>query len=434
VAAFEQLVSYDFIVTRYDVGVVQAVDTVSGKHVSLDKRRWFGRGWWLAGYEHLRPRTDPDLGDVLIWTGGDASTRVYVETSPTSNVFVGWSRSQADTITYNGSSEYVRHLLGGGHVYFNSSGYHTRTVNANDDTTFFDHAQDGPYTVPISIRAPTPSGPDTIFKLDYHDTTGRLQTVQVRSGSGGWNTYNVHATSTSGGTGNQYQIDSIVDPEGGKVRLWWEGGSPGYRLDSIMDLRGAKTVIGWSWNAVRDVTIEAPPDTVVIDYLAASPVGLSPFGSNDYRPRAVEGWRALLDGPLPGDADTTGFFTTGWGALRGIRNAGGNSTWIDREDPNFEALPTRIRHPNGWEVTAGYTTQGLPDSIVDRSTGAVTTYSWNTTWRQPSQITSPEGVVTTFGYSAVTGNVVARTAGGFTDSIRYNANVNRPGIVGDRIL
>lgn len=118
VGTFEQLVPYTFTVWRYDNGALQGTDSISGWHISLDKRRWFGRGWWLAGYEHVRRRTVSGLGDVLIWTGGDASARVYVEEG--TDTFIARTRARPDTIVDAGS-EYVRHLLGGGEVRYNAN-------------------------------------------------------------------------------------------------------------------------------------------------------------------------------------------------------------------------------------------------------------------------------------------------------------------------
>lgn len=109
---------YTFTVWRYDNGALQGTDSISGWHISLDKRRWFGRGWWLAGYEHVRRRTVSGLGDVLIWTGGDASARVYVEEG--TDTFIARTRARPDTIVDAGS-EYVRHLLGGGEVRYNAN-------------------------------------------------------------------------------------------------------------------------------------------------------------------------------------------------------------------------------------------------------------------------------------------------------------------------
>jgi len=181
------------------------------------------------------------------------------------------------------------------------------------------------------------------------------------------------------------------------------------------------TVVAYSYYKVTTTTVKTLDIAdVVLDYRAASTVG-----------RATSGWRAPIridslssrvDGPLSGAADTTRVFVTGWGAVRGTRDAAGATTWIDREDPAFPALPTRVRHPNGWEVTTAYNPVGLPDTIIDRSTGARTVYAWNNAWAAPTQITSPSGVVTTLSYDG-SGNLLTRAVGSDVDSLRYNGDL-----------
>ena len=170
----------------------------------------------------------------------------------------------------------------------------------------------------------------------------------------------------------------------------------------------------WKVDGVTVTTAQS--DDVVTGYQPSSTIGRDASGWR--APRAADLVSSRLDGPLSGSADTTQVYTTGWGAVRGTRDALGNETWIDRQDATFPALPTRVRYPNGWQVTTAYTTGGLADTIIDRSTGAVTTYTWNTTFRTPTSVRSPEGIVTSYTHDAW-GNVTTRVVGSAKDSIHY---------------
>ncbi|MDH5761131.1 MAG: hypothetical protein OEZ65_16325, partial [Gemmatimonadota bacterium] len=334
-----QVVPFTISLEPWVGGVAQTPITASHHLISLNKRFVFGRGWWLAGYENVVPRTVSGLGNVLVWTGGDTSGRVYLPAG--TNRWVAWSRSRPDTITTTGS-EYVRKLIGGGEVRFNSSGYHTKTVDRNGNETIITHGTFNGHVRPTSIQLPTSTGPETVYQLQYDGATGQLEAVQVISATGAWDTYNVHTRPYSS---TVFFIDSISAPDGLTTRFETSWGF----LDAITDPLGVRTAIGSYYQKVRKITVQSSdyPD-IVMWYQPATTLGRVSTGY--WGPRVVEDLYSYWDGPRTDVSDISRFFVTGWGAIRGTRDALGNETWIDRGDTNYPAFPTRVRHANGRQV------------------------------------------------------------------------------------
>jgi len=410
-----QLRNYTYTMTPYTADSAWTAGVDSGQAIDLDHRWTFGVGWWLAGHERLQDRLDPVLGNVLIWTGGDASARVYVE--ETTDTFVAQTRARADTIVNQGDTLYARSLIGGGSVYFSSSGLHERTIDRNGNETHFDYQ--GASITPTSVRAPTPSGTDTILKIES-DSAG--MNYLVRSDTSGWETYRVNMSDCSGA---ERQITSIVAPDSTTVDFAWVGGpSCGYLIDHITQPGERKTDLGYSTGLVMDVLITHPgeSDTIDLYYEAAKAVGTNTWSGHAYKPRAVDSVYAYLDGPLPSWTDNTRFYVNGWGAVRRLRDALGHETWIERGDTDFPALPTRVRYPNGREVDAVYDSDGRLDFTLDRSTGAQTDFAWDETHSQPDTISSPEGVTTVFTYDTDGNRLTEKVVGGATTTYSYDSD------------
>ncbi|MGE3635616.1 MAG: hypothetical protein AB7P00_37270, partial [Sandaracinaceae bacterium] len=402
----ENLLKYDVTLETKSGGSWGGPVTRSGKFLSLHHGTRYGRGWWIGGLEKLSVH-----GDTLIWTGADASGGVYIKSG---TKWIRHTRSLPDTIVQSGS-DYVRSPIGGGAVHFNSSGFHTKTFDRNGNETRFNYTTVANWLRLTSVQLPTPTALDTIYRLHYNSSSGVLDSVSVRTGAGSsdWRTYRIRGQNV---VGHGLHIDSIVAPDGLQTGFITSYG----RINEVRGPRGDTTVIAYSYEKVAGVTVKTlDVSDVVLGYQPSSVVGRGTSGWT--APRPTDSVSTRIDGPLSGAADTTRFFTTAWGGVRGIRDAGGATTWIDRSDPSFPALPTRVRHPNGWEATTAYNAVGLPDTIVDRSTGAVTTYEWNNTWAAPTRITSPEGVVTAFVYDG-SGNRTKQAVG--TDTVRFYYNAD----------
>lgn len=405
--AVEHLFKYDVTLEAKTGGSWGSPVVTSGRFLSLDHRVRYGRGWWIAGLEKLGVR-----GDTLLWTGADASGAVYLKSG--SN-WIRQTRAIPDTITQSGST-YIRHPIGGGAVHFDVIGSHIRTIARNGiDTTHFGYDSIAVLPRLTSVAVPTPTSRDTVYKLFYDDSLGGMDSVRVRNGAGGWATFKIHSRLTQG-----LHVDSITAPDGLKTRFIASDG----KIHSVIGPARDTTAVTYWYEKVTTVTVRAGDTTtpdVLLDYQASSHIGRDTIGG--WRvPQPVENVSSRLDGPLSGAVDTTRFYTTGWGAVRGVRDALGNETWIDRENTSHPALPTRVRYPNGREVTTSYTDLGFPDTIVDRSNGALTAYQWNNAWAAATRITSPEGVAAAFVYNASTGNLEKQAVGSDTVRFFYDAD------------
>jgi len=395
-----QTATYSVTVQAFVEDVGQTPVVAASRMVSISHATRYGRGWWVAGVEKL------DIhGDTLVWTGGDTSGGVYLKEG---SKWIRQTRMQPDTIEASGS-EYVRRRLDGGEVRFSSSGFQIKTVDRNGNETHFGYSTVGTLTRLTSISMPSVT--DTIYKIEYDAGTGGLSKVLVppRSGST-WDAYMIYASVPSWTP----LIDSIVAPDGTTTGFYSSWGP----LHEVRQPGGDTTAIHFTYNKVAEVAVKSSDVTTVeTEYLSPSRAGSATIGW--YSPRAVHDLHGRFDGPLSGATDTTAFYVTGWGAVRGIRDALGNETWIEREDEDYPGLPTRVRYPNGLEVESRYNADGLPDSIIDRSTGGVTRYAWDAALAQPDSIISPEGLITAFTYDGV-GNRLTQSVGGTEVEFRYN--------------
>lgn len=311
-------------------------------------------------------------------------------------------------------ASYVRHILGGGEVHYSAEGRHIETVDRTGNETVFGHTPFGTETRLTSIDLPTPSGPAPAYQFAYDTTTVALEVVRVIGGDGGWLEYQV-ATS---GSGSEFDIDSLTTPDGLTTGFSYQDGV----LGSVTDHRGAETEIGYAHAKVSSVSITTtdPAQTVVLGYTPASLMGIDSTGQ--YAPAPADTVRAVFNGPRTDVGDSTTFFVNGWGAVRGIVDALGHGTWMERADEVFPRLVTGVRYPNGRETAASYNAAtGLLVSITDYADDVATTqYEWDETWRAPTLVRTPEQVVTRFAYDPLTGNRDSTWVG--TDNVRFGYN------------
>jgi hypothetical protein len=82
--------------------------------------------------------------------------------------------------------------------------------------------------------------------------------------------------------------------------------------------------------SVRGVYDSTPDDTIFTDYEAARTIGSNTWSGHVYRPRPAGAVSAYVNGPLDTYGDSTRFFTTAWGAVRGTRDAYGSENQYNR--------------------------------------------------------------------------------------------------------
>jgi RHS repeat-associated protein len=103
--------------------------------------------------------------------------------------------------------------------------------------------------------------------------------------------------------------------------------------------------------------------------------------------------------------DRSYFWVDRRGAPVEVKNALGFVTRLYREDPLWPGEVTRVRYPNGREVTSTLDEAGRLSSTTDWATSAggrfaTTLYEWDARCGAVSRVTLPEGEVTSRGYDA----------------------------------
>ena len=327
------------------------------------------------------------------------------------------------TATGTAATVYVRKLIGGGEVRYDASGRHEATVDRSGNETRFVHETVAGEVRLTAIRLPRPGGWDDAYRFGY-DASGRLTSISVLGGDGTFKVYSISTTSTSvdGNPSDGYTIDAITAPDGRVTRFGYSARGDGM-LERVTDARGAVTEIAYAASKVSRVRVLTPNDAaipaVTMTYQAARTVGSGEAGAP--APQMADSVSAVFDGPRTDVADTTRFFVNGWGAVREIRDALGNETRLTRGNAAYPAFVTRAEYPNEYEVTAQYDADGLLSSTWNNAAGASTAYQWNTAWSRVTRITTPEGVVTAYGYDPATGDRLSVEAGGTVTRYGYNA-------------
>ena len=383
---------------------------------SAERAQWLSQGIdfdhpaLVAGYDWGGSLDDRGpLGNDLSGTGIEAAD--YGETD-------GYPNRRLQV-----AAGYVRTLIGGGEVHYDTSGRHTSTVDRSGNETRFVHETVAGEVRLSAIELPTPGGWDDAYRFGY-DASGRLTSVSALGGDGTMQVYGISTTSTSvdGHPSDGYTIDAITAPDGRVTRFGYAARGDGM-LERVTDARGAVTEIAYTASKVSEVRVLTPNDAAIPDitmaYEAASTVGSGVAGAP--APQMADSVSAVFDGPRTDVADTTRFFINGWGAVRAIRDALGNETRLTRGNAAYPAYVTRADHPNDYEVTAQYDAGGLLSSTWNNAANASTAYQWNTAWSRVTRITTPEGVVTSYTYDPSTGDRLSVDAGGTVTRYGYNA-------------
>lgn len=352
----------------------------------------------VAGYRWRGNLTDEseetnNLGTSTIDSGDYFTTVAY----PSRSASAGPAYPEGNV------SGYVRKVLGGGEVRFDANGRHRATVDRNGNQTVFRHTQYGGETRLTSIELPTKAGPAPVYRFSYQSSNLRLSTVQALGGNGSWLSYAVKAVPIDGTS--SFTLDSLVTPDALRTGFDYDAEDAGL-IREVRDHRGAKTQVDYTHGKVSEVRVVStnPATTAEMPYDAYSVVGAEV-------PVPAEGVSAFFDGARADVADTTRFFVTHWGGVRGIRDALGATTWLSRTEPEHPALVTAVRYPNQRVVSVTYGPGGLPRTVTDDTIQATTTYEWDLKWRRVTSILSPEGETVSLLYDPATGNRLRETLG-----------------------
>jgi RHS repeat-associated protein len=381
--------AYTLEVKKWVGATATTLGTTSSRLVIVNRAASpFGGGWWLDGFEQLALVTD-GTGDLL-WVGGDGSHAIYARKSD--SVWVAPKVTVPDTIVRAGTG-YHRRIPGGGYVAFDASYRHVLTVNRNQQSTFFDHAN-GKLS---AVRPPLPAGAASgLVRYEIAYSSGRVDYTAASDRNG---VALRRVTTTWLDAGASSSITRITDPDGIATTFEVE---PGYShwITARWDRRGQRTFYGWTSN--RDVQYVSGPalqggGSWLANYLDARARGLVVgLGSGQFASVGLDSAYTRYDGPRTDVSDVTSFWVNALGAPVRVRNALGQETRLtyssywpgtvqEVRDASNSVSIAGLSRPDG--LVGSTTTKSLRDDNID----ATTTVGWNVTWRKPERITQHLG-------------------------------------------
>jgi len=376
---------------RTDTGTIAIVNRFSSP---------FGAGWWLAGFEQLRFPADSSL----MWVGGDGSVRRYVKAGTWSGKtwYVARPVDGPDTLSYDGTT-YTRYLKGGTRVLFNTSGFHTQTVNRLAYATVF--APDTSNRL-STITLPPTSGSGRTYTFTYGGPNGTLSSVAAPDTLGGSSgrVTSVSGTSLTGGA----RIASITDP-GITTAVQFSYGNASYpaAITARTDRRGNTTtyLLGTGLKLVGDSLPVTGAQTIRRTFCPAE-IRVWACGNGLTAPESTY---TVYTGPRTDSVYVMDYWLDSLGAVTQVRDAYNYLTAVQRTDARWPESPTRVQSPTGNIINATYDARGNLASVADSNpygtgTNPTTQYVWDQTWDQLTQITLPNGQLTQFGVDATDGN------------------------------
>jgi len=415
------------ITAKYISAGVQKSATATGALVVVNRAQSpFGSGWWLAGLERLLfPMSDTT---TRFWIGGDGSTRLYAKINSTT--WVAPTLVRPDTLSWDGT-EYVRHLVHGVRVLFNTAGLHTATLDRLGHRTSFSYTSNRLQT----IQVPTPAGGSTVTYSFTYDGTGHLQTATSPGPSGVARVTTLSITSGRTAT--------ILDADGTKVGFGYDTLDVN-RMVSQTNRRCYRatgplcflTFYGYdAGKQVASVSVATDSaDTSKTRIRNADSLALAAT------PHAVvpESACVMVNGPRR-DTTVTRIWLDRFGEPTRIVNALGSATTLFRGDTAHPVLVTLDAAPQTDTVRATYDASGnLATETAINPLGdgrnAVTRYHWDPVWGFVDSVVTPANEVTTFGYDATTGNRVYEQMGASaTRRITFNYK-NSLGLMSSSVL
>lgn len=376
-------------------------------------RSRFGSGWWVAGLEQLHVSASDTT--ARLWVGGDGSTRVYRKKA--AGVWAADAYDRPDTLRFDATAQqYVRRLPGRAEVRYNRLGLHVRTLGRTQLYSDFEWQGDTLLTRMHLVRGPA-FNTGYAYALAY--TGGRLDSIVAP----GARTLRVAMDANR-------RVTQFTSPDGSTAGYGYADGTgritrmtgalqhrTDFRYDGASRLAAAKR-----W---MDPAAGAASDSLVTRFRAAEGLGVAdPVAESDVY--------TLLDGPRadalpdgPGGAprpDHVRFYLNRFGVPDSTVDPRGQRTRVERRDPTWPALVTRVVSPgpglglrrgdntlraDSVRVTiAAYDGRGRLVSQTDSSTivggrAATSTYTWHLDWDALTSSTSAEGETAEMGYDTL---------------------------------
>lgn len=378
----------------------------------------FGAGWWVAGYEQI---VFPSAwgGSVILWVGGDGSTRKYVKDA-TRDVWRAPALDRPDSITRSPTDyRYTRYLRGGGTVIYSSSGHHQETRDRVGNRTVFAHSG----TQLTHIHLPTGTSVSRAYGFVY--ANGFLDYVWAPGLSSSTHRRADVSIDASG------RLTSILDPDNYRVSFGYSGSER--RIGTRTDKRGTVTTFGYdAAGKVSSSLVFADGQRIELKVASAESEGLA----SALVLKAPTNVFTQVDGPRPDTdvRDVTKFWIGRFGAVERVVDAVGAETKLLRGDPRFPALVTEIQYPKlpdgRQKITrASYDARGLPLSTTQinpyGSGDATTRFEYDPVWPEfVSKITYPELNFVRIGYDARGNRSWQEDGRGSTSRVSYTYFAN----------
>jgi len=378
-------------------------DSTTG-YLSVQNNRWSddGRGWMVAGLEHLHFYGTPPTG-ALLWTTGADDRRYYQAVSGQTNYWTTQQLDHVDTITYNTTTkQYTRLAPHRVQAVFDSLGRHIKTIDRLGYVTTFVYRTNSSTSVDIDhITVPSNTSAGVTYQFFYNSTSGYLDSVYAPNGSG----TRVDRLFRDGNN----QVVKLEYPDGTSDSLVYSGASNQTSLISaIRDRRGMWTTIHY--------------DTALkVKQVAVDTAGLGGAGAlklttlftvqqsvGYHQALTPDSAYSIINGPRF-DTTITRVWLDQFGSPLRIRNAIGNETLLTKLNGSFPALVTRVKYPNERVVGATYDSRANLASETDSShvvsgTYATTRYNFDQKWDFVTNIVRPDTDSTSFSYDATYGN------------------------------
>lgn len=420
------LYPYLFEVTRR-YGASNEPDSATGAFAVVSREKSpFGAGWWLAGLERLYDASDGSK----FWVGGDGSTRRYAADAGSPDIFRAESVYRPDSIVRAGSgtsTTYTRYLPHGVRVVFDYLGRHTKTTDRLGRTTYFHYDTAAPFRLD-SIAAPAGSSTNTTFRFRYGtivvDDTSRLVLRAIEAPPiGAFRRVDSLVINSAG------DLTKIVRPDAHAVSFAYTTSADvvgAHRMKFSTDERDDSTFFTYDPIGFLETSALKLDSAASITHTFHAAMARGRSGTAAV---PLEAAYTSYDGPRTDVGDSTLFWTDRFGAPTRIRNALGDETTLDRNDPTFAALVTRLRSPSGQITSATYDAHGNLASVTDSATYmdpdgsgpksatyATTRYHWDMTWDFLTSTVSPAGDSSAASYDTTTGNMLWSEDGRLTMS------------------
>jgi RHS repeat-associated protein len=410
VTSGQGLYDYTFSTVRTYANNTTQQDTASGQFIvnSLFPNVYFANGWTLAGLERIQV-----IDSAIAWFGGDGSTQLYVPSGVTNlwkpKTYVG----ARDSILYDGSKYYTRHVAHGGQIVFNASGQDTLAIDRLGHRTVFLYDSFGRLS---RINIPNPSADTAMYYAFIYDTTFALGQVSAPGPSGSRRLVSM-LTKRLVQTASASWLQ-LTDPDNVSLAFTYQKASDStISMLTSTDRRGTVDTFAFApvTRMLSYAKIEMRGTGSDIVHTFTTPWGVGAAGPGITNPTAVVPDSAFLvvHGPRSqsGDAgDTARFWLDGYWQPTQHMDAFGSVTSIQHNNTTYPSRVTRVQDPLGRVVVEWFDQRGNDSLAIDSSftdefsRHPITNYRFDPKWDFLTLIDPPLHDSVSFVYDPNTGN------------------------------